>query len=88
VAGLVRDGRDLLPGELLDLGGRARRLLPEVCPNPGEVVLGANRFYLRPAEYSVPALQLAWCHVDGSFPWDPGRPCGPGCQPRPGTWCA
>jgi Domain of unknown function (DUF4262) len=88
VAALVRDGRDLVPGELLDLGGRARRLVVEICPNPGDVVLGANRFYLRPPEHSVPALQLAWCHHDGSFPWDPGWPCGPECQPRPGTWCA
>jgi len=87
-AELVRDGRDLVPGELLDFGSRAKRLVPEVCPNPGDVVLGANRFYQRPAEYSVPALQLAWCHSDGSFPWDPGWPCGPECQPRPGTWMA
>jgi Domain of unknown function (DUF4262) len=87
VAGLVRDGRDLVPGELLDLGGRGQ-LVPEVCPNPGHVVLGANRFYRRPPAHSVPALQLAWCHGDGSFPWDPGWQCGPECQPRPGTWSA
>ena len=62
--------------------------LPEVSPNPGDVVLGANRFYRRPSEHSVPALQLAWDHRDGTFPWDPAYPCGPGCQPRPGTWTA
>jgi hypothetical protein len=88
VAGLVRDGRDLVPGELLTVGDRARQLVPEVCPDPGDVVLGANRFYRRPPEHSVPALQLAWCSRDGAFPWDPGWPCGPGCQPRPGTWRA
>ena len=36
------------------------RLVVEELPNPGEVVLAANRFYERPAEYSVPALQLTW----------------------------
>jgi hypothetical protein len=88
VAGGVRDGRDLVPGELLTFDGWAGRLVPEECPNPGEVVLGANRFYQRPPEYSVPALQLTWSHRDGSFPWDPGYPCGPECQPRPGAWTA
>ena len=39
-------------------------------------------------EFSVPALQLTWDHRDGTFPWDPGYPCGPECQPRPGTWTA
>ena len=87
VAGLVRGGRDLVPGELLTFGDRGGTLVPEVCPNPGDVVLGANRFYQRPPEHSVPALQLAWCH-DGAFPWDPGWPCPPECQPRPGTWSA
>ncbi len=87
VAAMVRGGRDLVPGELLDVGGRSGRLVAEVCPNPGDVVLGANRFYMRPPEHSVPALQLAWCD-DGSFPWDPGWPCRPEYQPRPGTWSA
>ena len=53
-----------------------------------EVLLAANRFYERPAEYSVPAYQLTWDHADGTFPWDDGYPCGPHCQPRPGTWRA
>jgi len=88
VAGMVRDGRDLVAGELLTFDDWGGRLVPEVCPNPGDVLLGANRFYLRPPEYSVPAFQLAWDHRDGTFPWDPGYPCGPECQPRPGTWTA
>ena len=88
VAELVRGGRDLVPGELLTSGSPARQLVPEVCPNPGDVVLGANRFYQRPPEHSVPALQLAWSSRDGSFPWDPGWPCDERCQPRPGTWSA
>jgi uncharacterized protein DUF4262 len=87
VAGMVADGRDLVPG-FVSPGGWAGRLFVEACPNPGEVLFAANRFYRRPAEYSVPAFQLTWPHADGSFPWDPGHPCGPGCQPRPGTWRA
>lgn len=90
VAGLVADGRDLLAGEMLTFPDRpdGDGLVVEELPNPGEVLLGANRFYERPPEYSVPAYQLAWAHRDGLFPWDEGYACGPECQPRPGTWRA
>jgi uncharacterized protein DUF4262 len=37
----------------------------------------ANRVYLPPDEYSVPAYQLTWPHDDGLFPWDDGYRCGP-----------
>jgi hypothetical protein len=87
-AGEVAAGRDLVPGELIAWDDWAGRLCVEVSPNPGEVVLGANRFYQRPPEYSVPAFQLAWSQADGHFPWEDGYPCGPECQPRPGTWRA
>jgi len=86
-AGLVAGGRDLVPGEVLPGKGRPP-VIAEVLPNPGEVVLGANRFYERPAEYSVPALQLTWAAAGGAFPWDDAWPLGPDVQPRPGTWCA
>ena len=88
VAGEVVAGRSLVPGELVEGAGGRTELLVEECPNPGEVLLGANRWYRRPAEYSVPAFQLAWTHADGRFPWEEGYPCGPECQPRPGTWRA
>jgi hypothetical protein len=88
VATDVADGRNLVPGELLTWPEWGGRIVVENVPNPGEIVLAANRFYERPAEYSVPAFQLTWCHPDGSFPWDPGWDCGPECQPRPGTWRA
>jgi hypothetical protein len=88
VAGLVVGGRDLVAGELLTGTDGAGPLVVEECPNPGEVLLGANRFYQRPPEYSVAAFQLTWCHDDGLFPWDAGYGCGPRCQPRPGTWRA
>ena len=87
VAGLVAAGRDLVPGELLhrEPGGR---LVVEVCPNPGDVVLGANRWYHRPPEHSVPAYQLTWPDAQGRFPWEEGYEAPPGGQPRPGTWAA
>ncbi len=84
----VAAGRDLVPGELISWTDWEGRLYVEASPNPGEVVLGANRFYRRPPEFSVPAFQLAWSHADGHFPWEDGYPCGPRCQPRPGTWRA
>ena len=88
VAGLVAEGRDLVAGEVITFADRPDGLVVEELPNPGDVVLAANRFYERPAEYSVPAYQLAWAHPDGLFPWDEGYGCGPECQPRPGTWRA
>jgi hypothetical protein len=87
-AQLVIDGRDLVPGEHLTWPDRPGGLMVEQLPNPGEVLFAANRFYRRPDEYSVPAYQLTWPHADGRFPWDEGYPCGPECQPRPGTWRA
>jgi hypothetical protein len=86
-AELVVDGRDLVAGEVIAGPGEVPVVVEEL-PNPGEVVLGANRYYQRPPEVSVPAHQLTWAHPDGGFPWDPGYPCGPECQPRPGTWRA
>ena len=88
VAAMVAGGRDLVGGELLTWTERGGRIVVEALPNPGEVVLAANRFYERPVEYSVPAYPLTWDHADGTFPWDDGYPCGPDCQPRPGTWRA
>ena len=88
VAELVADGRDLVPGERLSVGHGPGEVVVEVCPDPGEVVLGANRFYRRPAEHSVPAYQIAWPHPDGRYPWDEGYRCPPTCQPRPGSWRA
>ena len=68
VAEEVAAGRDLVPGELIVWEDWAGRLCVETSPNPGEVVLGANRLCRRPPEYPVPAIQLAWSHADGQFP--------------------
>ena len=48
VAEDVATGRDLVPGELIAWDDWPGRLCVEASPNPGEVVLGANRFYQRP----------------------------------------
>jgi hypothetical protein len=86
VAGEVVAGRSVVPGELLEVG--REELVAEECPNPGEVLLSANRWYRRPAEHSVPALQLTWASPSGCFPWDPRWDGGRRAQPRPGTWTA
>lgn len=88
VATMVADGRDLVPGEQLTWSDQGARLVVEELPNPGDIVFVANRHYQRPDEFSVPAYQLTWDHPGGLFPWDEGYPCGPECQPRPGTWRA
>jgi hypothetical protein len=88
VADMVFDGRDLVPGEVITDDDGVDVLTVEVLPNPAEVVFAANRFYQRPDEFSVPAYQLTWALDGGVFPWDPRYPCGPECQPRPGTWRA
>jgi uncharacterized protein DUF4262 len=88
VGEMVRDGRNLVPGEFLTDGDGAAALVVEVLPNPGEVLFSANRFYSRPEEFSVPAYQLTWALDGGVWPWDADYPGGPERQPRPGRWRA
>lgn len=83
----IRSGHSLLPRVPVEVEGWARRIVPEEVPNPGEIVFTANGFYRRPAEASVPVLQLTYADEEGRFPWDEGGP-GPGSQPRPGTFRA
>lgn len=84
---LIAQGRDLVPGELLAFEGHDETYLVEEVPNPGEILFAANRHYVRPSEFSVPALQLTWS-VNGAFPWDEGYPYQPESQPRPGDFSA
>ncbi len=84
VAKRVRRGRDLVPGEMLAFDHWAHRVIVEQVPNPGEIALAANRFYQRPAEYSVPLLQLTYDDDEGRFPWDDGYTNPAGVQSRPG----
>jgi hypothetical protein len=88
VARMVVDGRNLVPGEVIQDEDGQDILAVEVLPNPGEILYSANRFYERPDEYSVPAFQLTWPDAAGTFPWDPRCTYERDRQPRPGTWRA
>jgi hypothetical protein len=83
----IRAGENLLPGQLITLDEWPRRIIPQQVPNPGEIVLSANRYYQRPDEYSVPVLQLTYDDSEGRFPWEEGYAV-PAAQPKPGTFAA
>ncbi len=80
-------GESLLPGHLIEFDEWPHKIVPETVPNPGEIVFEANLFYQRPAEASVPVLQLSYDDRNGKFPWDDGY-LDPEMQPRPGTFRA
>ena len=88
VAGQIRGGRDLVPGEVLSFEEWAHRVVVETVPNPGEIAFAANRFYQRPDEYSVELLQLTYDDRQGRFPWEDGYANPPWVQPRPGEFRA
>lgn len=81
----IVEGETLVPGIEVTVDG-VGPVLPEAVPNPGDIVFEANRFYDRPAESSVPVLQITYADPDGRFPWEVGY-TGP-VQPRPGTFRA
>lgn len=83
----IRAGEALLPHQVIEFEGWKHQIVPEEVPNPGEIVFGANDFYDRPDEASVPVLQLSYNDSAGRFPWDEGGP-GAAVQPRPGTFRA
>ena len=81
----VKQGETLVPRIELSVGNFPP-IIPEEVPNPGDIVLGANRFYQRPDEASVPVLQLTYADQSGRFPWSAeyrGE-----LQPRPGSFTA
>lgn len=84
VAAMVRDGRNIVAGEMLSFANWGHRVVAEVVPNPGEIAFAANRFYQRPPQASVPLLQLTYDDKAGRFPWDDGYSNAPWMQPRPG----
>jgi hypothetical protein len=45
-------------------------VVPEEVPNPGEIVLGAYRFYEKRPDESLPVLQLSYPDAAGRFPWE------------------
>lgn len=83
----VREGNPLVAGQLVDFEAWPHRIIPEEVPNPGDIAFAANRFYQRPAEASVPLLQLSYDDILGKFPWEDGH-LRPDLQPRPGTFTA
>ena len=83
----LRQGADLLPGQIIGFDEWPHRIIPEVVPNAGDIVLLSNDFYGRPDESSVPVLQLSYDDVEGRFPWEDGY-AAPDMQPRPGTFTA
>ena len=84
----IKDGENLLPGQLLTFEGWPHRITVEEIPNPGEILFAANRHYARPAEVSVPALQLTYDDRSGRFPWQEGYAVAEWIQPRPGRYTA
>jgi hypothetical protein len=84
----VRGGDNLVPGQLLTFDEWPHRITVEELPNPGEIVLAANRHYQRPPEVSVPAYQLTYDDLAGRFPWEPDYSNAGNLQPRPGSWRA
>jgi len=84
VAGRVRAGEVIVPGQLLTFDAWAHRVIAESVPNPGEIAFAANRFYQRPDEHSVELLQLTYDDRQGRFPWDEGYSNPAWVQPRPG----
>ena len=87
LGGRVRAGLTIMPGDLLTFEQWPHRIIPEEVPNPGEILISANRFYQRPARHSVAALQLSYDDPAGRFPWETGY-LAPRMQPRPGTFRA
>lgn len=83
----IREGDTVMPGLIIAFEEWPHRVIPEPVPNAGEIVLGANSFYQRPPEHSVPVLQLTYDDTEGRFPWDKGY-TAPELQPRPGTFTA
>ncbi len=83
----IKNGAALLSGQLVTFRDRPQRIIPEVVPNPEEIVYTANRFYGMASDASVPVLQLSYDDPEGRFPWEPGYPT-PALQPRPGTFRA
>jgi hypothetical protein len=88
VARRVREGRDLVPGEILGFEEWPHRVLVEEVPNPADIIFGANSFYERPDEASVPAFQLSYDDRNGRFPTDDGYEVPGWVQPRPGRFSA
>jgi hypothetical protein len=83
----VKAGAALMPGTLITFKHWPHRIVPEVVPNPDEIVFGANDYYRLEDGSSVPVLQLSYDDLEGRFPWQEGY-SSPRLQPRPGDFRA
>lgn len=88
VARRVRNGENLIPGQLLAFENWPHRVTVEVVPNPAQILFSANRHARRPDHVSVPAFALTYDDRDGRFPWESGYDIPAWIQPRPGTFTA
>lgn len=81
---VIEDGRDLTPGEVLELDDLdGLRVLAETLPAPGMTLAETYFFYERDPVEDLPTLHLTWADQHGRFPWEEGYECGPWPQPRP-----
>lgn len=83
----IKDGEPLVAGIEIEFDEWSHKVVPELVPNPGEIVFEANRFYQRPDEASVPVLQLSYNDPAGRYPWE-DEYVAPQLQPRPGSFRA
>ena len=84
----VRRGGPIIAGELQTFDNWPHRLHAFALADTSEVLFAANRFYNRPPDDPVPALQLVWDDRWGRFPWEPGYDPPDWLQPVPGTFTA
>lgn len=87
-ARIVLAGGRIMPGVEVEIPGWAPRILPATIPNPGAIAYNANGHYHRPAEHSVPLLQLMYPDRRGRYPTDPSYAGSRRRQPLPGEWDA
>ena len=84
----VREGRDLVPGELVTFESCVHRITVEEVPNPVEIAFATQRHYGKAPFDPVPLLQLTYDDKGGRFPWEAGYCVAPWLQPRPGDFRA
>lgn len=83
---VLREGDDLMPGELVELEGL--KVFVEELPEPWMTTFETYHYYDRPPGAPLPTLQLTWADPQGRFPWDEGHRPVPWPQPRPGEFRA
>jgi hypothetical protein len=84
-AGEVLQAGDEVVSQLLRPNPQLR-LLP--LPNAADVTLDVQRTYGTPGGQAIPALQVCWADIDGTYPWEPGFRYPRWLQPMPGTYAA